>query len=101
MGSGCLSKTSVDSMHPKKQEDFKSKAIPIKEDLLKVKKGIIFHTEGSESSFLDLSSPRSGKAIKWRMGELIGEGAFAKVFQCINQKTGELMAVKHFLVYTI
>ena len=49
-----------------------------------------------ETSFTELSTPRIGRHIKWRRGELLGEGAYAKVYQCINIETGELMAVKHF-----
>ena len=66
---------------------------------LSVRRSKIFQTEGSESNFLDLSSPRSGRLIKWKMGELVGEGAYAKVYQCMNLRTGELMAVKHFVVF--
>jgi mitogen-activated protein kinase kinase kinase len=34
--------------------------------------------------------------IRWKLGDMIGEGAFAKVFECINVETGELMAAKQF-----
>lgn len=33
-------------------------------------------------------------SIHWQQGELLGEGAYGKVFAGLNQKTGELMAVK-------
>ncbi|KAJ1484946.1 hypothetical protein T484DRAFT_1795272, partial [Baffinella frigidus] len=36
----------------------------------------------------------AGGTLRWRIGRLIGEGAYARVFQCINADTGELMAVK-------
>ena len=32
--------------------------------------------------------------MQWARGELLGEGAYGKVFAGLNQKTGELMAVK-------
>lgn len=32
--------------------------------------------------------------IKWKRGELLGEGAFAKVYLALNEDTGEPMAVK-------
>jgi mitogen-activated protein kinase kinase kinase 2 len=32
--------------------------------------------------------------IQWKLGELVGEGAFAKVYECINIGTGELLAAK-------
>jgi len=35
-----------------------------------------------------------GPTLRWRLGKLIGEGAYAKVFQGINADSGELMAVK-------
>jgi mitogen-activated protein kinase kinase kinase len=33
-------------------------------------------------------------SIQWQQGELLGEGAYGKVFAGLNQTTGELMAVK-------
>lgn len=47
---------------------------------------------------MELSTPRFGRYIKWRRGEIIGEGAYARVYQCLNIDTGELMAVKTFTV---
>lgn len=38
-------------------------------------------------------SSRNG-ALRWTKGELLGEGAYGKVFLGLNQTTGELMAVK-------
>jgi len=38
------------------------------------------------------------RKIKWRRGELIGEGAYARVYQAINVETGELVAIKHFKI---
>ena len=32
--------------------------------------------------------------VMWARGELLGEGAYGKVFAGLNQLTGELMAVK-------
>ncbi|OMJ83987.1 hypothetical protein SteCoe_14973 [Stentor coeruleus] len=32
---------------------------------------------------------------KWKRGALIGEGAYGKVYECLNLETGELHAVKH------
>ena len=36
--------------------------------------------------------------IMWAKGELLGEGAYGKVFAGLNQLTGELMAVKQLKV---
>lgn len=100
MGSICSSKSSV------KVENIEAgpKLLPAKEDsnknfeLIRKKKSQIFSTDISESSFAELSTPRNGRLTKWRRGELIGEGAYAKVYQCINLSNGELLAVKHFTV---
>eukprot|EP00981_Chlorochromonas_danica_P013275 scaffold6042_cov247-Ochromonas_danica.AAC.20 len=35
--------------------------------------------------------------LKWKKGEAIGEGTFGKVFKGMNEKTGELLAIKQFL----
>ncbi len=32
--------------------------------------------------------------MAWTRGELLGEGAYGRVYAGLNQKTGELMAVK-------
>ena len=65
-------------------------------EIIERKKRTLFINDEYESSFIEFSTPRSGKAIRWRKGQLIGQGAFAQVFQCLNMETGELLAVKHF-----
>jgi hypothetical protein len=32
--------------------------------------------------------------LRWKKGEAIGEGTFGKVFKGLNEKTGELLAIK-------
>jgi hypothetical protein len=32
------------------------------------------------------------------MGTLIGEGAYGKVYECLNEDTGEILVVKHVKV---
>ena len=32
--------------------------------------------------------------MKWRLGDMIGEGTYAKVYQCLSLEAGELLAVK-------
>ena len=34
-------------------------------------------------------------SVHWRKGNLIGEGAYGKVYECLNIETGEILAVKH------
>lgn len=33
--------------------------------------------------------------VHYRLGNLVGEGAYGKVFECLNIETGEILAVKH------
>lgn len=98
MGSACSNKAAIDVDRPEFGIVLHSRALNLRDEQLKIRKNLIFHTDGSESTFMDLSTPRSGKTIKWRRGDLIGEGAYAKVYQCLNLKNGELLAVKHFVV---
>ena len=100
MGIVCSDRSSVDGKHPD-INPLQNRVQNNKEQIIKIRKSLIFVKEGSESTFLDLSTPRSGRSIKWRRGDLIGEGAFAKVYQCINLRNGELLAVKNFLVEVI
>ena len=97
MGSACTARAAVEAGNPDEQR-VQARSPEPKEDHLRARRSLIFHTEYSESSFLDLSTPRSGKCIKWRRGELIGEGAYAKVYQCISLSSRELFAVKNFVV---
>jgi hypothetical protein len=103
MGSGCINKVSVKAEDPdNRPETIKPRQLTNKSlEHIRKKKGQLFNTDASESIFVQLSTPRSGKLTKWRRGELIGEGAYAKVYQCINLDTGELLAVKHFIVFNI
>ena len=32
--------------------------------------------------------------VRWKKGELLGQGSFGKVYAALNQNTGEMMAVK-------
>jgi hypothetical protein len=100
MGSGCSAHSSIHVKNPQanisKVPSHRRK--PMSDELIKKRKNIIFPSEEGEHRFIELTSPKSGKVVNWRKGELIGEGAFAKVYQCINMKTGELMAVKSFTV---
>ncbi|OMJ87702.1 hypothetical protein SteCoe_10546 [Stentor coeruleus] len=98
MGGACSNRKAVEVQVAEiKIEPIKRKEI-INKDIehIRKKKIQLFSTDNSESSFVELSTPRSGKLTKWRRGELIGEGAYAKVYQCINLSNGELLAVKHF-----
>ena len=37
-----------------------------------------------------------GNQIRWKLGELIAEGKFCKIYQSINMKTGELLVIKSY-----
>ena len=41
-----------------------------------------------------LPLPVSSRPIRWRKGELIGAGAFGRVYMGMNLDSGELLAVK-------
>ena len=100
MGSGCSGKVAVKIQNPENKID-NIEIVSKNVEYIRKKKNYLFNTDISESSFVELSTPRSGKLTKWRRGELIGEGAYAKVYQCINLSNGELLAVKHFSVIVI
>lgn len=46
-------------------------------------------SEGNQVDLADQESP-----LRWRKGEVIGEGTFGKVYKGMNEKTGELLAIK-------
>lgn len=99
MGTGCIYKL---AQNPNTQtENIKVILTQVEETgmtKLNLRKKQIFQTQFSETSFMELTTPRSGTHIKWRRGDLIGEGAYAKVYQCLNIVTGELLALKTFYV---
>ena len=49
---------------------------------------------GREHSMFRGSVAMQTGEVMWARGELLGEGAYGKVFAGLNQLTGELMAVK-------
>ena len=53
-----------------------------------------FTTEMRRRTLTELSELSEAPLIPWRKGELIGEGAFAKVYQCLSLTDGKLLAVK-------
>jgi hypothetical protein len=57
----------------------------------------VFSTQ--TSALLNQVSAASRPVIKnWTQGQLIGQGAFGKVFHGVNLDTGEIMAVKQVLI---
>lgn len=102
MGNSCNNKTSVDIVRSKPVSFPAAHIIsePVSYDQIRKKKSLLFQSEAADSTFNDISTPRN-KPIKWKRGDLIGEGAYAKVYQCLNIETGELLAVKHFTVLII
>ena len=99
MGTGCTAHSSVHAEVPSANNKLKLTlhGLPNEEELSK-RKSLIFQNKSLESNFIELAYPKSGKLIKWRRGDIIGEGAYAKVYQCINSVNGELYAVKSFTV---
>jgi serine/threonine protein kinase len=64
--------------------------------LAQEKKKTLLVTEANEISLSEGSTLGAQSNIKWKRGNLIGEGAYAKVFQCMNVDNGELLAVKTY-----
>ena len=97
MGTGCTKTDHALEMNQRRiiSPTIQNKSIKLDID---TRRSIIFPSEQLEFSFNELTTPRSGIHIKWKLGSLIGEGAYAKVYQCMNLETGELMAVKHFVL---
>lgn len=67
MGSACCTKKSVSvqpsHLRPDQNSSF-SRSLPAIEDLNRTKKSQLFYNDGSESTFMDVSSSRTGKLIK-------------------------------------
>lgn len=100
MGTGCSTYRSLHVHVPTPSRDrnlevAKSKGISEEK---RSERRLKFEIESNELSFIEIASPRNGVVIKWRKGEVIGEGTFATVFQCIDLVSGRLMAVKSFKV---
>jgi hypothetical protein len=99
MGSGCSANSSISAKNP--DLNIKNTSLSKSKDHIDKVRSLIFNNEESLSDFNNLISPRSGNLIKWKRGELIGQGSYAKVYQCINISNGELLAVKSFYVISI
>ncbi|KAJ1418562.1 kinase-like domain-containing protein [Ochromonadaceae sp. CCMP2298] len=41
-----------------------------------------------------VDSEEAGSPLRWKKGELIGEGTFGRVYKGMNERTGELLAIK-------
>ena len=66
MGSGCINKVSVRVENPESKTEFnKTKDLANKGiEHIRKKKSQLFNTDISESSFAELTTPRSGKLTK-------------------------------------
>ena len=53
-----------------------------------------FPTIGHSQSATNTNSDMVGNNIRWKRGEMLGQGAFGIVYLGLNVETGELMAVK-------
>ena len=95
MGSSCCSKTSTVSVAPSSRM---TTIVPLTRSNTGVyRRSVLVLSEETESTFYEMSARnREQPLIHWKRGELIGEGAFAKVYQGLNTETGELVAAKHF-----
>lgn len=50
-------------------------------------------TSSADRNQIDLEDGEDSP-LRWRKGEVIGEGTFGKVYKGMNEKTGELLAIK-------
>lgn len=98
MGTGCSNKSSVEVGESDFRNILRSRSYSLKDEQLRIRRSLMCIASGSESTFIDLTTPRNGVSIKWKRGDLIGQGAYGDVYQCMNTKTGELLAIKHFTV---
>eukprot|EP01034_Spumella_vulgaris_P022220 gene22220-28334_t len=64
------------------------------------KRALSSESGGSSDSGVDGGSDRhrSASPLQWKKGEAIGEGTFGKVFKGLNEKTGELLAIKQLCI---
>jgi serine/threonine protein kinase len=92
MGNGCFSKKELQGQVA---PDVHVQPVKQVEDQPLPRRNLALLSEATDSSFIEISSPR-GRPIKWKRGEKLGEGAYASVYQCMNVETGKLYAVKHF-----
>lgn len=92
MGNGCFSKKELQSQI---LDDVHMPPVRFESHNAPPKKNLALISEASDSNFIEISSPR-GKAIRWKRGDKLGEGAYAAVYQCMNVETGRLYAIKHF-----
>ena len=49
------------------------------------------------SSIYKMTRERGFPAIRWKKGELIGSGAYGRVYMALNLDSGELLAVKQVI----
>jgi serine/threonine protein kinase len=53
-------------------------------------------SEANDISMTEVCTQVFVPTLKWKKGDLIGEGAYAKVYQGMNIETGELIAIKRY-----
>lgn len=53
---------------------------------------------GNAGSALDVARAEPPVRLRWQRGELLGTGAFGRVYLGLNEETGELLAVKEVLL---
>ena len=99
MGSACCAKNSTQTVPLLNLRPASQSPVTRMASKCRGTRSIFSCTEDSETSFHEIScNTKVLSPVRWKRGELLGEGAYAKVYQCLNLDTGELLATKHFMV---
>lgn len=93
MGNGCWCPNTIESIHDFQISDIETE-INSKRSSSQLKALRKFSSDDIDFTASEMSSMRISQNIRYIKGEMIGEGSYAKVYQCLSIDTGNLYAVK-------